>query len=55
METKPKSGYWYMITHYECPVCGACETIRERVYDKPRPEDWRDRNEFVVYYDYCNS
>jgi hypothetical protein len=47
--------YWYMITHYECPVCGYYYCIKERVYDKPRPEKWELRNKFVDCYDYCDG
>ena len=29
--------YWIRFTYFECPVCGHCETIRERIYgEKPK-------------------
>lgn len=39
---KPK--YWYRFIHYECPLCGSIETIKERVYDEPKPEDSTERH-----------
>lgn len=42
----PKSGYWYMFTYYECPVCGASDSTKERVYDRPKPENFFERHEY---------
>lgn len=43
---KPKSGYWYETASYECVLCGYTSTYKHRVYDRPKPEDWRDRNHY---------
>lgn len=43
---KSKSGYWYETHIYECVLCGYCTVYKNRVYDKPKPKDWRDRNHY---------
>jgi hypothetical protein len=47
--------YWILFTYYYCPVCGSCDTVRERVYDIPKPKDRRRRHVTVESYDYCDS
>lgn len=52
-----KRSYWYKIHHYNCPVCGKHTREQERVYDKPKPEKWEDRNEIMsdsISYDWCD-
>jgi hypothetical protein len=39
--------HWYRTYIYECPLCSAGETIRERVYGK-KPKDSSKRYIFVV-------
>lgn len=48
-EKKPKSGYWYMTYTDECVLCGRGETVKYRVYDRPKPEDIADRYEYSQY------
>lgn len=42
--------YWWKYTHYECPLCGSVDTVRERVnvVDQAKPEDENDRHTDVV-------
>ena len=40
--------YWYVIYHYECPVCGHASTCKERVFDKSKAG-----HEFIQDYDWC--
>jgi uncharacterized Zn finger protein (UPF0148 family) len=47
------SAYWYKYTTYYCPVCGHQEDYKERVYDRPKPEEYSLRHEFKESYDYC--
>ena len=42
-EKKPKSGYWYRFHITECVLCGYTDEWKERVYDKPKPDDGEDR------------
>lgn len=51
-EQKPKRGYWYYITYYECPVCGSGGSYRERQYTE-KPEDVEQRVERQERYDHC--
>jgi hypothetical protein len=44
-----KRGYWYHFYHTECALCGAGDTYKERIYDKPKPEDPAERNEFEQF------
>jgi len=44
--------YWYMITIYTCPVCGAEEVIRTRVYGK-KPKNYNKTHEHIDRYDHC--
>jgi ribosomal protein S27E len=46
---KPKKGYWYHFLHTECVLCGAGETFKERVYDKPRPTNYEERHEYEQF------
>lgn len=47
MTTKRKlPPHWYRITVVECPVCGASETYRERVYG-PKPK----RGELIYFFE----
>ena len=54
MREKKKRKYWIHSYTQECPSCGIGDTYRERRYTK-KPKDWKDRNEFVEVYDYCDS
>jgi len=47
-----RKQHWYMITYYECPVCGCGSELRTRMYT-PKPEQESDRHEFVDEYDGC--
>jgi len=40
--------HWYLISHFECPVCGHDKVYLERVYVRPQ-----NTHVFVVDYDYC--
>ena len=39
-----KKTYWYLYTHRQCVLCQRNETIKERVYDKEKPERWEERH-----------
>ncbi len=41
--------YWYIITHYECPVCGRDKVYKERTFDKSKAG-----HESRLGYDYCD-
>jgi hypothetical protein len=43
---KKPQKYWWKYTHFECPLCGDVETVRERIdiYEQPKPEDPADRH-----------
>jgi hypothetical protein len=47
-----RGRYWYHVTLYECPVCGATDEVRERRYTK-RPDDWDKRHAFEYLYCLC--
>lgn len=49
-----RKGCWYLITIYECPVCGRAVWYRER-RDPPKPDDPRDRHVVVYGYDFCQE
>jgi len=53
MEKKQK--YWILFTRHECPVCGGGDSYRERIYDRPKPEDARDRYIYEEMYDWCDA
>lgn len=41
--------YWYIISHWACPLCGKDAVHRERTYDKSKAgHEWHDD------YDYCD-
>ena len=42
-EKKPKSKYWYRFHITECVLCGSTDEWKERVYDKPKPDNGEDR------------
>ena len=44
---KLNNTYWYLITIYYCVICGKEDKYRERIYDKPKPENWNERNIFI--------
>lgn len=46
-------GYWILFTHYECPVCGSGSDLRERITNRPKPENAAERHEYFPYYDGC--
>lgn len=48
-----KKKFWYRIHRTECPVCGAGDTTRERVYGK-KPKEPIDIYTFTEHYDYCD-
>jgi len=50
-----KKKYWYKFYHVICPPCGSEDVVRERVYDKPKPEDYYERHTFVQEYDWCQG
>lgn len=53
MSDKPKSGYWYLTTTYECPVCGFSYTFKERMYGK-KPDDISKRHIYgMIWCGYC--
>lgn len=46
--------YWIESDIYYCPLCGAERKYSERVYDRPKPEEWPDRNHVIESWDYCD-
>lgn len=42
----PVQGHWYRYTHYECPLCGTVDVVKQRVYsrDESKPSDEQDRH-----------
>lgn len=36
-------SYWYLFRYEYCPVCGAENRWKERIYDRPKPKDRKDR------------
>lgn len=51
---KNEKGVWYHTLFEECPMCGRGREYRTRK-PGPKPEDWRDRYEYVQYWDYCDA
>lgn len=47
--------YWILFTSYYCPLCGRDTTFRERIYDRPKPEDWNERHIMFEEWDYCDA
>jgi hypothetical protein len=45
-KSEAQQQYWYRFTHYECVMCGYCQTDKERVYDKPRPDRYEERHTY---------
>ena len=41
--------YWYVTYTTECVLCGRGKTWRERVTDRPRPEDRAERYVYEQY------
>jgi hypothetical protein len=43
---KAPAKYWWKFTHYECPLCGTIDTVRERVnvFDQAKPDNDEDRH-----------
>jgi len=35
--------YWYKFTVYWCVLCGHETKYKERIYDKPKPDDYYER------------
>ena len=52
---KSKTKYWILFTIRECPVCGRSDEYRERIYDRPKPVDNKDRYHFEQFYDWCET
>ena len=51
---KAKKGYWILYEHMECQVCGDHDVfVKERVFDRPKPKDWEERNEIHISYCGC--
>lgn len=47
------SGYWILFTLSECPVCGNSSEYQERIFDRPKPDDYNDRHFYEQKYDGC--
>jgi hypothetical protein len=41
-----KKKYWYMTEITECVLCGHTDTVKYRVYDRPRPKNRGDRMKY---------
>lgn len=41
---RKKRSYWYEFFEEECVLCMAFEVEKVRVYDRPKPKDYRDRH-----------
>jgi hypothetical protein len=50
-----KNTYWYKFYSCECPVCGRGTSYKERIYDKPKPDNLEEIYEFDECYDNCLS
>lgn len=44
-----KKSYWYLFVIRECVLCGAGSTTKIRIYDRPKPEDMKDRYEYEQF------
>lgn len=52
--TKEKSSkYWYLFTHFVCPLCGREGVYKERIYTI-KPKDYWQRHIVNEAWDYCN-
>lgn len=47
-------GYWVLFHSDYCPVCGRSDDWQERVFDRPKPADDRERYVFREVYDWCD-
>lgn len=47
--------YWIESDIYYCPICGSEDKVSERISDRPRPEEWSDRNHIIEKWDYCDA
>jgi len=50
-----RKGYWIRKTIYYCPICAGSTEHQERIFDKPKPENWEDRNTVIDSWDYCGA
>ncbi len=50
-----KKTYWIETDIYYCPLCMREKKYRQRVYDRPRPEKWHERNHIIETWDYCDA
>lgn len=50
-----RKGYWILKDIYYCPLCGRDRSYQERIYDRPKPEHWEDRNKVIDSWDYCDA
>jgi hypothetical protein len=46
--------FWFYFTEDYCPICGASDIAKQRMYT-PRPEDYRDRHNMREVYNYCEG
>jgi len=44
-----KRKYWILFHIEECVLCGRHAEYRERIYDRPKPEDGAERYTFTQY------
>lgn len=49
------SGHWVESDIYYCPLCGSENKVSERIYDRPRPEEWAERNHIIESWDACDA
>ncbi len=47
--------FWIHFTHWECAACGRTITYQERVYDRPKPDQYHERHEWNLDYCYCDA
>ena len=48
---KSKS-YWYLFKYEFCPICGVEDRWKERIYNRPKPKNRKDR--YIESYMYCH-
>lgn len=53
MTDRPKRGYWIYTTYNWCVLCTKGDTFRERIYDRPKPKDPKERYEIIEFA--CND
>ncbi len=53
--TNAPTTYWIESDIYYCPICGGEDKLPERIYDRPRPDDWSERNHIIERWDYCDA